>query len=240
MANEFPPVAALPNLTLHPSVVEEELDAADIVNGWLSSFTESLAKGQAAEISAHFLEKESWWRDLVSLSWDIACHNGAETIANYISSSTAGFRDLKADLPGALQPSLQDMGGMRFIQSGLSFKTDAGAGRGVLTLANVGPQQWKAWTVMTELERLNYQDELELRRAKEAETQSAASSHGAGPSSSQDDDDLQVLVVGAGESTTGGLFAEATLTNCAIRCIWAFSCCSPAKSRPQVPGRGQG
>ncbi|KAJ5106621.1 hypothetical protein N7456_003296 [Penicillium angulare] len=178
MSHEFPPLAALPPLTLHQSV--EQLDASKIVNSWLSSFTSRFDKGQATDILDHFLEKESWWRDFVSFSWDIACHNGAETICEYLSSSTTGFAEPKADQLGALQPQLADMGGLRFIQSGFTFKNNFGTGRGVLRLANVGPNRWKAWTVFTVLERLNETENL--------------------PSNNQPDGALQVLVVGAGQS----------------------------------------
>ncbi|KAJ6105561.1 hypothetical protein N7512_009078 [Penicillium capsulatum] len=178
MSSEY---AALPPLTLHASVEPEQLDAAKIVTDWLSSFTESLTKGQPEDVSGHFLEKESWWRDFISFSWDIACHNGAEAICKYLSASTAGFTEPKPDQPGALQPQLTDLGGLKFIHSGFSFKTDFGIGRGVLKLANVGPDQWKAWTVFTVLEHL---------REQQGEIQSRASP----------DDNLQVLIVGAGHS----------------------------------------
>lgn len=207
MYDEYPPLAALPQLTLHPSIDPERLDAAKIVNDWLSSFTESLSQGQSDSILGHFLEKESWWRDFVSFSWDIACHNGAEAICTYLTSSTVGFSEPKADQPGALQPQLADMGGLRFIQSGFGFKTKFGTGRGVVRLANVGPDQWKAWTVFTVLEQLNGQDELLSRRAKEAEMQAGAPSQ-TPPASAQTDSNLQVLVVGAGERRAFSLWKK--------------------------------
>lgn len=205
MYDEYPPLAALPQLTLHPSVDPERLDAAKIVNDWLSSFTESLSQGRPDDISSHFLGEESWWRDFVSFSWDIACHNGAEAICNYLRSSKVEFAESKADQPGALQPQLADMGGLRFIQSGFGFKTKFGTGRGVVRLANVGPDQWKAWTVFTVLETLNGQDELFSRREKEAEMQGGASSRGAPAASDQIDSNLQVLIVGAGKATSQSL-----------------------------------
>jgi hypothetical protein len=36
---------------------------------------------------------------------------------------------------------------MKFIQSGFRFKTRVGKGRGVVRLANVGPEEWRAWKV---------------------------------------------------------------------------------------------
>ncbi|KAL3456228.1 FAD/NAD(P)-binding domain-containing protein [Aspergillus heterothallicus] len=210
ISDEYPPHAALPQLTLHPSIDADQVDATKIATAWLSSFSKSLSTGRSQDIQAHFLEKESWWRDFVSFSWDIACPNGSEAIASYLVSSTSDFSEPKLDQPGALQPHLADLGGMRFVQAGFGFKTKFGKGRGVLHLANVGPEEWKAWTVFTLLERLNGQDELEARRVKEAGVQSS----GTGTKSASDDGDLQVLVVGAGQS---GLALAAHLQNLGLK-----------------------
>lgn len=171
-------MAALPRLNLHPSLESEHVDATKVVNDWLSDLTKCLTKFPMDNASSLFLEEESWWRDMISFTWDIACHNGAEAICKYISTSKAGVFELRADQMGVLQPQLVDMGGFHFIQSGFSFKTNFGVGRGVLRLANVGLHEWRAWTVFTVLERLH--EELQ----QETKT----------------DDDVQVLVVGAGES----------------------------------------
>lgn len=202
MTDEFPPLAALPHLILHPSVKPEYLDAAKVVNDWLSSFMESSENGCAGDMLDHFLKEESWWRDFLSLTWDIACHNGSEAICKYLSTSRAGFAEAKAENLGALQPRLEDLGGLRFIQSGFSFKNNFGTGRGVLRLANVGVDQWKAWTVFTVLENLNGESGYELRKATESELQCGVSSHGTLPPVIPTDDDLQVLIVGAGAATT--------------------------------------
>ncbi|KAJ5223237.1 hypothetical protein N7468_007779 [Penicillium chermesinum] len=178
MLDEYPPLAALPQLALHSAAEPGQLNAADIVDKWLSSLTESLRKACASDIHRHFLEKESWWRDFISLSWDIACHNGADAIGKYLGTSTTGFQELHARLPGALQPQVVDMGGLLFIQSGFTFKTNFGAGRGILRLANVGPDEWKAWTVFTVLEGFHESEGMKS------------------PSAIQEDDHLQVLVVG--------------------------------------------
>ncbi|RAK86774.1 flavin-binding monooxygenase [Aspergillus costaricaensis CBS 115574] len=223
ISDEFPPLAALPNLSLHPSIDAEQLNAAKIADDWLASLSKSLSTGHPDAIQAHFLEKESWWRDFVSFSWDIACHNGSQAISSYLASSTSGFSDPKLDQPGALQPHLADLGGMRFIQAGFGFTTKAGKGRGVLRLANVGPEEWKAWTVFTVLERLNGQDELEAERAKAAEVQSS----GSGPQSTTEDSDLQVLVVGAGQS---GLALAAHLQNLGLKYLVVDKTARPGDS----------
>ncbi|KAL4993572.1 hypothetical protein BDV10DRAFT_22600 [Aspergillus recurvatus] len=86
------------------------------------------------------------------------------------------------------------MGGMKFIQSAFRFKTRVGKGRGVVRSANVGPEEWRAWTVYTVLERLDGHDEVEARREKEQSTRSSSS--GAVPSSTRSDGDVHVLVIG--------------------------------------------
>ncbi|KAL4968476.1 flavin-containing monooxygenase [Aspergillus stella-maris] len=194
--DEYPPLAALPSLTLHPSINPDHLDATKIANKWLTTFSASLNPSKTqpnkTNIQSHFLEKESWFRDFVSFSWDIACHNGSEDISTYLTSSASGFSDAKIDQPGALlQPHLADLGGMRFIQAGFGFKTNFGNGRGVLRLANTGPDEWKAWTVFTVLEGLDGQEE----RVQEKE---------------KDNNTLQVLIIGAGQS---GLALAAHLQN---------------------------
>lgn len=223
VSEEYPPLAALPNLSLHPSIDAEQLSASKIANEWLASFSKSLSTGRADAIQAHFLEKESWWRDFISFSWDIACHNGSQAISDYLASSTSDFSDPTLDQPGALQPHLADLGGMRFIQAGFGFKNKSGKGRGVLRLANVGPEEWKAWTVFTVLERLNGQDELEAQRVKAAGIQSS----GSGPQPTNEDSDLQVLVVGAGQS---GLALAAHLQNLGLKYLVVDKTARPGDS----------
>ncbi|KAL4941392.1 hypothetical protein BDV06DRAFT_180956 [Aspergillus oleicola] len=224
---EYPPLAALPQLTLHPSIDLEQLDPAKIANDWLTSFSKSLSLSlkslstsrlDKGKIQAHFLEKESWWRDFASFSWDIACRNGSEAISSYLASSTSGFSDPRLDQPGALlQPHLADLGGMRFIQAGFGFKTRFGEGRGVLRLANVGREdQWKAWTVFTVLERLNGQ-EAETERAKEEKEKEK----------DKDNSSLQVLIVGAGQA---GLALAAHLQNLGLEYLVVDKACRPGDS----------
>ncbi|KAJ5903308.1 hypothetical protein N7504_005691 [Penicillium tannophilum] len=226
MTDEFPPLAALPQLILHPSVKPEDLDAAKVVDNWLLSFMGSLKNASTGDMHDHFLEKESWWRDFLSLTWDIACHNGSEAICKYLSTSTSGFTELKAEQQSALQPRLEDLGGLRFIQSGFSFKNNFGTGRGVLRLANVGVDQWKAWTVFTKLENLNKEEGHE-RPTTESDIQCGGSSNGTLPPVTQTDDDLQVLIVGAGHS---GLATAAHLQELGIQYLVVDKASRPGES----------
>ncbi|OKL64381.1 hypothetical protein UA08_01104 [Talaromyces atroroseus] len=213
MSQEFPPLATIPPLTLHESIKRNELDASKPVHAWLASLSKTLNEGKSADFSVLFLEKDSWWRDFVALTWDIECRNGADAIHEFLRHSKAGLTGVAVGETPALQPQLVDMGGLLFIQSGFTFKTDFGTGRGVLRLANVGFNEWKAWTVFTSLERLHGQTEVDMSVVG---TQGVdAISHGAsGGSMANANDHLQVLVIGAGHS---GLALAAHLKHLGLR-----------------------
>jgi hypothetical protein len=51
-------------------------------------------------------------------------------------------------------PSLKEQGQMAWVESAFSFETKVGRGRGVLKLASVGGEEWKVWTISTQLEEL--------------------------------------------------------------------------------------
>ena len=127
---------------------------------------------------------------------------------------------------------------MKFIQSGFRFKTRVGKGRGVVRLANVGPEEWRAWTVYTVLERLDGQDEVEARREKEQSTLSSSS--GAVLASTRGEGDVQVLVIGVGELPTGNISWLSVTTNCTTtRPLRPRPRRTPATPRAKLPCRRQ-
>lgn len=90
--------------------------------------------------------------------------------------------------------------GMIWIQGGFTFKNQYGTGRGLVKLINVGTgNEWKAWTVFTQLEQLNFQGQVEQKRTlNPAAAIRQPLTNGSSGSGENGDDDLQVLVVGAG------------------------------------------
>ncbi|KAJ0423488.1 flavin-binding monooxygenase [Aspergillus carlsbadensis] len=199
MSDEFPPLAPLPQLTLHPSTDPDKINAPEIANTWLTTLTTALTTPHPTNtnLTTLFLPEHAWWRDLATFTWDITCHNGSEAISSCLRSSKAGFTEAVADLPGALAPRVEDLGGMKFVQAGFRFRTGVGSGRGVVRLANVGQDEWRAWTVYTVLEGLHGLD-------------GDGVAAGAVRSSTKGNDDVQVLVIGAGHS---GLALAAHLQN---------------------------
>jgi len=86
------------------------------------------------------------------------------------------------------------MHGMIWVQGGFTFKTRDGSGKGLVRLINTGKTQWKAWTVYTQLERLNNQDEIDRQKLEQESTQTRISNGVKGDKN----EEPQVLIIGAG------------------------------------------
>ncbi|CAN5317672.1 NAD(P)/FAD-dependent oxidoreductase [soil metagenome] len=120
---------------------------------WLASFAAALERGDADAAASHFVET-SYWRDLVSFTWNIVTFDGREAIAAM----------LKARL-GDVRPSTFRM------ESGegwFTFETAVGRGRGHVRLTD-----GEATTLFTALMELKGFEE------KAGPTREAGTEHGA-------------------------------------------------------------
>ncbi|RDW62447.1 hypothetical protein BP6252_11880 [Coleophoma cylindrospora] len=179
------PAVPLPELVLHDIASRESIDPRSIVKGWLANLEEKISQDDLGNISSLFID-DCWWRDIVGLSWDITTKRGMSEVSQYLQAQAkkSGFGQLNVIDQGALQPRLSDMGGLIWIESGFTFVTKTGTGRGIVRLANVGPLQWNAWIVHTNL------DELSGFPEKSPE----------GTSDENETKDIQALIIGAGQS----------------------------------------
>jgi hypothetical protein len=194
---EDPPLGTIPVLSLHHEVRREDVDAATVVTRWLLELEALLAQQEFRRLSELFIE-DSWWRDVVALTWDITSKQGPEAIGNYLAVSTANLTDLHPIKSGGLQPALVDMGGLFWIQSGFTFKGSHGHGRGFVRLANVGASRWKAWLVFTQLEQFpkKIEHQVEVNRHPGTGHQIPRTSDLG--ESDLPSAELEVLIVGAG------------------------------------------
>lgn len=153
---DFPPAAALPDLTLRGDTPPAKEEISRAVDDWLAALQKRLEQRPNADVADLFVQ-EAWWRDIIALYWDFHTRSGVPAIAAYLNESQAGFGELEAIRHGGLAPRLENDNGLRFILAGFTFRTKFGGGRGILRMANVAPGEWKAWTVSTHLEELNGQ-----------------------------------------------------------------------------------
>jgi hypothetical protein len=187
------PLASIPALSLHDGLKPEQVDAGNIVDQWLSRLESCFQAKSFDDISSLFIE-DCWWRDIVGLDWDFSTKHGQESIGTYLSTSTYHMSNLEQVKSGGLQPSLLDMDGMVWVHGGFTFKHPHGEGQGLVRLANVGPNDWKAWTVFTQLLELDFHKELKTLCGVGSITTNADGVNG-----STGREELQVLIIGAGK-----------------------------------------
>ena len=198
-AMEAPPVASIPPLPLHEEAKREEIDVAAIAEHWLLKLQRLVHDGTFEGLSHLFIE-DCWWRDIVGITWDFTSRHGGKAIRDLLENQATPAHGISLIKEGGLKPILVQAGPLNWIHAGFSFKTKDGEGRGLVRLANTGKEEWKAWTIFTQLEHLNFQKDRELQRNKKS-NESSQNSH-IGQSNGQTNGttkDLQVLIVGAGK-----------------------------------------
>ena len=156
----------LTNISFPEPVDTAHPDAEAVATEWVSSFND-FAKSGASGLSTLFL-KESYWRDLLCLTWDFHTFQGPEKIKARLKSQDGSCR-IKAltiddsSSVGRPQVSAIDFEGkLKGIRSFLTVDTDVGRGRGLIRLLpDPGDQgKWKAFTLFTTLQELKGSEEL--------------------------------------------------------------------------------
>ncbi|KID91469.1 flavin-binding monooxygenase [Metarhizium guizhouense ARSEF 977] len=125
----YPPRTALPPLCLDASTARERINASEVVNKWIAALSEAIDKKCVAAFESLFVQ-ESWWRDLVALTWNVASKYGPPAISAHVLGSTTGLGEVTAVQTPLLGPRLEQLGPAVFIQAGFTFMTKFGSGRG--------------------------------------------------------------------------------------------------------------
>ena len=112
------------------------------VDQWFSSFEDALARGDAAAASELFLD-DSYWRDLVALTWNLKTVEGPEGVKDMLEATLASAkpRGFATTEPPAEADGVTD--------AWFEFETETGRGHGLLRL-----KDGKAWTMLTALREL--------------------------------------------------------------------------------------
>jgi putative flavoprotein involved in K+ transport len=129
------------------SVDQKASAAASATNEWLTAFQQALTARDADAAAALFAD-QSYWRDIVSFTWNITTVEGGAGVADLLRATLddvdpAGFRVTE-------EPAEED----GVITAWIAFETKAGRGSGLLRLV-VG----KAFTLLTTLDELKGHEE---------------------------------------------------------------------------------
>ena len=129
------------------SVDQKASAAASATNEWLTAFQQALTARDADAAAALFAD-QSYWRDIVSFTWNITTVEGGAGVADLLRATLddvdpAGFRvtEEQAEEDGV-------------ITAWIAFETKAGRGSGLLRLVG-----GKAFTLLTTLDELKGHEE---------------------------------------------------------------------------------
>jgi cation diffusion facilitator CzcD-associated flavoprotein CzcO len=182
-------------------------DIAVAADTWLAQFEDALARTGDGGLKALF-HPDSYWRDVLALSWNIQTVNGAAGILKELklhapSAVPTGF----AVDPDRAAPRKVMRAGTDAIEAIFKFETKVGRGSGILRLVPdaADGNKLKAWTLLTELGELKgFEEQLGVARPRG----SAYSRDFRGPnwldlrekSAGYAEHDPTVLVIGGGQS----------------------------------------
>jgi putative flavoprotein involved in K+ transport len=182
-------------------------DISVAADSWLAQFEEALTKPDDGLLKTLFC-RDSYWRDVLALSWNIQTINGADAILRDLKAhaGSAAPRGLAVD-PDRRAPRKVMRAGTNCIEAIFKFETKIGRGSGIIRLipdATDG-NKLKAWTLLTELGELKgFEEQLGAQRPRG----NAYSRDFRGPnwldlrkaSAGYADHDPTVLVIGGGQS----------------------------------------
>jgi cation diffusion facilitator CzcD-associated flavoprotein CzcO len=180
---------------------------AAAVDNWLTQFEAALVEPDDGALETLF-HADSYWRDVLALSWNIQTINGADAILKELKTharraAPSGF----AIDPERRAPRKVMRAGTNAIEAIFKFETGVGRGSGIVRLiADLGDgNTLKAWTLLTELGELKgFEEQLGTARPRG----NAYSRDFRGPnwldlrkaSAAYADHDPTVLVIGGGQS----------------------------------------
>ena len=132
-----------------------------VVENWLKQFERALIQSDDI-LLANLFHHDSYWRDVLALSWRIMTVSGADAILNelkpYIPLTRPSNFKIDNDRTG---PRRVTRAGTEAIEAIFAFETHAGRGSGVLRLISDADQsnEVRAWTLLTAIEEIKGHEE---------------------------------------------------------------------------------
>jgi len=128
------------------------------VKSWLRKLEKAITAGDI-KAAAKLFGKESYWRDLVSLTWNIKTVEGRDGVADMLKRTIAATKPHDFRIDG----EASEANGVT--EAWFTFETATGRGRGLVRLID-----GKAWTMLTTLQELKgFEEPRGVRRPKGVE-----------------------------------------------------------------------
>jgi cation diffusion facilitator CzcD-associated flavoprotein CzcO len=150
-------------------MLDQADDIAIATENWLAQFEHALAAPADVPLRSLF-HADSYWRDVLALSWNLQTTNGADAILKELKqhAGRAIPRGFCID-PARAAPRRVTRAGTHAIEAIFRFETAQGRGDGILRLTpDAGDGgKLKAWTLLTTLEELNgFKEQLGTARPR--------------------------------------------------------------------------
>ncbi len=119
-----------------------ETPQTEAVQNWLAKLETALGRGDV-QAAVDLFGDDCYWRDLVSLTWNITTSEGRQQIADMLAATLAGAKPSNLKIDG----EANETDGV--VDAWFTFETAAGRGKGLVRLID-----GKGWTMMTSLQEL--------------------------------------------------------------------------------------
>jgi len=183
-------------------------DVAAAAKHWLAGFEHALAEEHNEPLLRSLFHRDSYWRDVLALSWNLQTVNGAEAIIRRlrVHAGRAAPSGFEID-PRRAPPRRVTRAGTVSIEAIFKFETAQGRGSGIVRLIPDASDdnRLKLWTLLTALDELKgFEEQLGSSRPRGE----AYSRDFRGPNwldlrkaaAQYTDHDPDVLVVGGGQA----------------------------------------
>ena len=142
--------------------IEPTTTSAQVVDAWLADFQAALSARDVGAAAALFAT-DSFWRDLVSFTWNITTVEGPDGVTDLL---TERLDDVD---PTGFTTAEEPTGADGVHEAWIEFETAVGRGKGHLRLKEEDGST-KAWTLLTSLRELKgFEEDLDERRPQGVE-----------------------------------------------------------------------
>jgi hypothetical protein len=139
-----------------------ELSPKDIATEWIHKLEAVLNASDVSQLP-NIMHSDSWWRDMLGLSWDFRTLRGLPKISSYISENQGRvhLHNFKLRSGGKFTPkAVTPVAGLTWIESMFDFETEVGSGSGMLRLLEDPNGVWKGCMIYTALQEMKGFKEL--------------------------------------------------------------------------------
>src|SRR6185437_12897249 len=136
-------------------MLDKTEDISIAAGDWLAQFESALATPHG--LLEPLFHPDSFWRDVLALSWNLQTINGREAILNELKAHAARSAPSHFRIaPGRAAPRRVRRAGTSSVEAIFTFETAIGRGSGILRLIpdETDRNTLKAWTLLTALDEL--------------------------------------------------------------------------------------